>query len=151
MAETILQDTDQIAPGRKLTVFFKPWWVSAGEVKAEIVRVFGGTIFPVEAVTLDLWGTVAFSGTVRSSYGATTAPGRNVTAAEFRAFVNYRLNLISGAAGDVEADRIVAGDQTASNAAPGAVWLYLIVGLVAVVATAYLISSVAKLGAVVKP
>ena len=151
MAERILQDSDQLAPGDKITLFFKPWWVSADKVKAEIVRVFGGTIFPVEAVTVDLWGTVAFSGTVRSSYGATTAPGRNITAAEFRTFVNYRLNLISGAAGDVEADRIVAGDQTASNAAPGAVWLYVIVGLVAVVATAYLISSVRKFVAVVKP
>lgn len=152
MAERILQEGHEIRPGEQLTVFFKPWWVNAQSVKAEIVRVFSGTIFPVDSVTVDLWGKVAFSGTARGQSGLfTTLPGRNITAAEFETFANARLNLISGAAGDVEVDQVVAGDQTASNEVPSKAWLYVAVGLVALIATAWLISSVGKVAAVAKP
>lgn len=152
MAERILQESEEIRPGDSVTVFFKPWWVSADTVKAEIVRVFSGTIFPVDLVTVSLFGVVAFSGRARGQQGLfSTLPGRNITAAEFRTFVNSRLALISGASGDVEVDRIVAGEQAAANEAPGKVWVYVVVGLGALAVIAYLVSSVGKVGALVKP
>lgn len=151
MAERILQESEEIRPGDRLTVFFKPWWVNADTLKPEIVRVFGGTILPVDVVTVSLFGEVAFSGSARGQSGIfTTLPGRNITAAEFRTFVNSRLALVSGATGDIQAGRIVAGDQASANAAPGTSTLYILVGIVAVIAVGYLLAGIGNVGRLVK-
>lgn len=162
MAERILQETEEIRPGNRLTVFFNAFraYGDADSNQAELVRVFGGTIFPVDtaAVPSTLEGAApaseefAISGVVRGQSGLyTTLPNRNITAAEFRTFVDSRLDLISGLWGET-VTKIVPGDQTA-QAGPVLTknLLYIAVGIAAVIAIGYLLAGLGSVGRVVKP
>jgi hypothetical protein len=108
-----LSEDAEIRPGQRLTAHLSAWFGEASTLKAEIVRVFSGTIFPVDQVSIPaLVGTFAFTGVAQSQHGlGTTLPGRNITVAEFRGFVNQRLSLASGALG-LEATTIEDGGIT---------------------------------------
>lgn len=168
MAERILQESEEIGPGDRLTVFFDAfvgvaWFGSSTDsdaIKGEISRVFSGTIFPVDTVevpsalgaALPVKNSFAFSGLAGGQSGLyTTLPNRNITTAEFRDFVDSRLALISGLWGET-VTKIVAGDQTA-QAAPVLTknLLYIAVGIAAVIALGYLLAGLGSVGRVVKP
>lgn len=161
MAERILQDGDTIGPGDRLTVFFSAFLGSGSiqDVQGKLVEIFSGTIFPVDKVITPDTVTAAFgfgtsyalTGVAQGQTGLnTTLPGRNIRADEFRAFVETRLPLVPGLWGEHVAS-VSAGDVTAEAAPiPTRTLIYIAVGLAVVVALAYLISSIGKVGAVVK-
>ena len=148
MAERILQEREEIKPGDRLTIFFKPLWVTAENVKPEIVRLFSGTIFPVRTVSVDLWGVVAFAGRADGRGLSTTLPGRNILAFEFRDFVDARLDLLpaSAAYGNIKVSRMVAGD-VAEESEPLDLerTAKILVVLAAVGVGAWLLSSLARI------
>ena len=149
MAERILQEREEIKPGDRLTVFFKPLWVTAENVKPELVRLFSGTTFPVSTVSVDLWGEVAFAGCAHAQAGlSTTLPGRNILVFEFRDFVNARLDLLpaSAAYGNVKVSRMVAGDVAKENEPLDLERALKVLAVIAAVAAgAWLISSLARI------
>lgn len=144
MSGRILTGSEQIVPGETLTVYVKPYWVDADTVKNSIVQLFQGTHFPVSSVAVDIWGNISFSGTATPQPGLTTTlPGRNITGDEWVAFVNSRLNLASGAVGNVVAQRVEVGDTVSSPPSLTTV-AYVGVGLLALAVLAYLLSGVGR-------
>lgn len=162
MAERILQESEAIRPGDRLTVFFNAF-VGFGDsdtFKGEVARVFSGTIFPVDRVeapsnleaALPVSNTFAFSGMARGQSGLyTTLPNRNITAAEFRSFVDSRLALISGLWGET-VTKIVGGDQTA-QAGPVLTknLIYVVIFVAVLGAVGYFLAGLGSVGRVVKP
>lgn len=96
-----LGEDAKLRPGQRVTVHLSAYFGTASTLEAEIVRVFSGTIFPVDKVSIPaVVGTFAMSGVLKGQQGLTTTlPGRNILVSQFREFCNSRLKLASGALG----------------------------------------------------
>jgi len=154
-----LSEDAELKPGQQVTVQLSALWATPGTVEAEIVRVFAGTIFPVSTVSIPtVTGIGIMEGITQSQHGlGTTLPGRNITVAEFRVFVNQRLGLASGAlglsAGDIDSGGIgeaidgmveALGDKL-NELGSLKPYVYLGLGLIALLAVGYAAVGVARL------
>lgn len=115
-----LGEDAELRPGQRVTVHLSAYSASASALKAEIIRVFGGTIFAVDDVSIGsmsiVAGMFAMTGVLKSQPGLTsTLPGQNIRVSQFREFCNSRLNLASGALG-LEASEVMDGGMGSAAA-----------------------------------